>query len=194
MRDGDPNKQDEGKRKDLCRLIVALSDIGNAKRLSEFIVDNITMGNQLWEPLQDATIISYARPFTKNEPYGPLPKKWLKFQSDSMKRLHDELIELRHQTIAHSDAAVRHVYVYPPHTAPSLIPDNKTMFAIRTIKLPPERFIEIAELCQTVGKPIQDEVWSRLPNVPHELGIHDAPIDLLTGEREELDPDSDDSS
>src|SRR5918996_3908931 len=75
--------------------------------------------------------------------HGPLPKKWSKFQSDSLKRLHDELIELRHQTIAHSDAAVRHVYVYPPNTVPSLIPDDKLMFAIRTIKLPPERFIEI---------------------------------------------------
>ena len=68
MPDDELRKMGDGKRKDLYRLIVALSDIGNAKRLSEFIVQNNTMGNKLWEPLQDATIISYARPFTKNEP------------------------------------------------------------------------------------------------------------------------------
>ena len=172
-------------KKQLYKLAVAMSDLANAKLLSEYLVNEVKdMRNPLWVPLQDAAIVTYARPFTANKPYGTLKKKWVTFESEKMSKLHDNLIDLRNTTIAHSDAGSRKVIIVPPGSSlgPTKPTDKVTNVATTTQKLPPQRFEAISALCQFVGKRIYDEVKERVQEAPEALGILDRPFDLLTEE------------
>ena len=64
--------------------------------------------------LYAATVVCYARPFTHNEPYGPLPEKWHHFEDNTHQKVHDALLKDRHELIAHSDLTRRKASVIPP--------------------------------------------------------------------------------
>jgi hypothetical protein len=49
----------------------------------------------------------------QNRPIGALPPEW-PFEDQDLQRMHDNLIELRHETIAHSDADFRRILIVPP--------------------------------------------------------------------------------
>ncbi|MBP2659836.1 MAG: hypothetical protein H6Q69_2868 [Firmicutes bacterium] len=65
----------------LYKLAVARSDIANANSLCELFIKNRLMNREqakanyeLRDALISAILVSYSRPFTDNQPYGPLQK------------------------------------------------------------------------------------------------------------------------
>jgi hypothetical protein len=64
-----PILDDEEFKRRLYQLAVARSDLTEAITTVRFMIDNIRgMNHELWIPLQDAMVVSYARPFTGNRP------------------------------------------------------------------------------------------------------------------------------
>ena len=57
----------------LYKIILAQSDLYHAEQLSNYIMKQLQITDDLWVPLQDAVIINHARPFTRNEPFRALP-------------------------------------------------------------------------------------------------------------------------
>lgn len=104
-----------GRKRNLYRLLVAINDIHAAQqaaRLGHELVAN--SGEEMLWPLMDAVAVAYGRPFSDNRPYGPLGRKWTRFDSAELQTLHDNLVELRNKLVAHSDGAVRPVVIFPP--------------------------------------------------------------------------------
>jgi hypothetical protein len=54
--------------------------------------------------------------FTANEPFGPIPDRWAKFDRTDHQELHDELIKTRNELVAHADASRRRVVIFSPKT------------------------------------------------------------------------------
>ena len=103
-------------KKDLYRLLLARSDIKAALDACDLILKNVdSLKDELLYPLTTAVVVCYARPFTQNKPYGPLPKKYAKFDNQIFQAVHEKLIKARHETFAHSDMNVRKAIVVPPN-------------------------------------------------------------------------------
>src|SRR2546428_6705031 len=102
-------------KKDLYRLAAARSDVTGALRSAELMLARVSeMGDPLYFPLWHATVVAYARPFTRNKPHGSLPARWGRFEDEILQRTHDSLLHDRDKLVAHSDADVRRVNVIPP--------------------------------------------------------------------------------
>lgn len=103
------------RKRELYRLLLARSDITaalEACRLFRSQVDKL--GHPLYYPLFAAIVVCYARPFTKNRPLGPLPNKWATFAHPMAQKTHDQILDARHQLIAHSDIDARGAMIVPP--------------------------------------------------------------------------------
>ncbi|MFQ5714168.1 MAG: hypothetical protein ACE5GU_09060 [Candidatus Scalinduaceae bacterium] len=106
------------RKKELYKLLVARSDITASLEACKLMLKHVDgIGNKLYYPLYAAIVVCYARPFTKNRPYGSLPKRWSQFDSEPMKRTHNKLIKARHELIAHSDMTIREAMIVPPNVA-----------------------------------------------------------------------------
>ncbi len=96
----------KNKLKRLYKIQVALHDIDVAKKSATEILkrfDNFyssdALRDHLFYSLLLSMTVSYARPFTKNDPQGLLNIKI----SRGLNKLHDKLIEKRKQVYAHTD-------------------------------------------------------------------------------------------
>lgn len=99
---------------ELYKLLVARSDIDAARASADLFLKTVRdISNELYYPLFTATVICYARPFTNNEPYGALPKKWAKFSNVKFQDTHDSLMKARNEIVAHSDMSVRKAMIVP---------------------------------------------------------------------------------
>lgn len=99
----------------LYQLLLARSDISAAQSALEvFRRDVGAIGHPLYYPLVAAITVCYARPFTKNQPLGPLPSKWGRFSHPKAQQTHNDLMRARHQLIAHSDMEAREAKIVPP--------------------------------------------------------------------------------
>lgn len=170
----------EDDREALYKFVVARSDFTEALFATRYVIANVhDPRDELWFPLQAAIVVSYARPFTGNRPLGPLAPEWSVFDDPELQSLHDDLIELRHKTIAHSDAVIRRVLIVPPGVklgpAPTSVGGG---VAVSTSKLPLARFSEIERLCLDIGRRVNlaaDEMTAAmlaandLPSVPTDL-------------------------
>lgn len=101
------------RRKSLARLILASSDIQKAIKASQLFKSQIKSNRHpLFDPLQEAAVISYSRPFTDNKGVGALPNKYSKYSSKIHNQLHKEVLTRRNVFVAHSDSDVRDVLVF----------------------------------------------------------------------------------
>jgi hypothetical protein len=81
------------KKKELYQLAVARSDITAALKTCDLIIQQVKeIGNDLYQPLFHVIVIAYARPFTRNKPFGPLPSEWSKFSDPAFQEMHDDLV------------------------------------------------------------------------------------------------------
>lgn len=108
-----------GSRKDLKRelyqLAVARSDIEAAFEVCGLLLERVaTLPHPLYAALAQAVIVNYARPFTKNRPYGRVPGVWPGYASREFTEVHAEVLAERHKVVAHSDADLRYVEVAVP--------------------------------------------------------------------------------
>jgi hypothetical protein len=125
------------------------------------------LGDNLYEPLFNAIIIAYARPFTRNRPLGRLPAEWSTFSNPGFQETHNELIKARDQFIAHSDEEVRRVEIFPPGSPirETGLQSGDVGIAVRTIAFPLSRFQHIRALCHDLGYRLN----SRINNLLTEL-------------------------
>lgn len=91
-------------KRELYRLVIARSDVKAALETCDLLLKNVTsLSHELYEPLYFAVVISYSRPFTRNEPAGALKPRWRQFTNSALKEAHDRLLEARNKIVAHSD-------------------------------------------------------------------------------------------
>lgn len=103
-------------KRDLYRLLIARSDMNASLRACELILKTVkSIKDEKLYPLTTSVVVCYSRPFTKNEPYGSLPKKWSKFDNPQYQATHDRLLQARHELFAHSDMKVRKAQIVPPN-------------------------------------------------------------------------------
>lgn len=169
-------------RKQLYKLIVAFYDILNARDAAAEVV-NRHMHDRLWRPLADACVVYYARPFLRNDPYGPLDDSWSIWPDPEEQRLHDHLIRMRHKTIAHSDAALRRVVIHPASTAQgtALRAEEWSIdTSVTTEKMRPKGFTRVEKLCHSLEVKLKAAIDSGVEN-QFRAGEHpDSDFDLLT--------------
>lgn len=171
--------------RELYQLIVGMSDIRAAYETADYAATVLKgdIRTQIWFPLLEAVVISYARPFTANRPYGRLPARWATFNDPVQQTLHDELIDIRNRATAHSDAAVRQILIIPPG---ALLPlsskevARRSNFAISYDRLLPSRFVEIERHCAELVARMQKEVSAEMHKFDSRPSFA---FDLLTGER-----------
>jgi hypothetical protein len=114
------------KKREIYKLILAQSDIGDAFRTCDHFLAVIGpraakssgryagMDHPLYYPLLEAIVISYARPFTPNDTIGQLKQKWGKFGNAQFQAAHDKILRARNELVAHSDPFARSVRIEPP--------------------------------------------------------------------------------
>lgn len=163
-----PKKQPPARsqiKKNLYKLMVAQSDIGSALSAAKLFLGNVKdLRDDLYQPLFTSIVISYARPFTNNQPYGALPDKWARFNNEKQQTLHDDLIKARHEIVAHSDMSVRRAFIVPAGVVTGIFGDGRELKSSRVghavsyylFKIP--RIREIPDLTLDLGQRISNEI------------------------------------
>lgn len=177
----DLNISEEDKIK-LYKIAIAHNDVTEAlftTRLFIKTVKNIRDPN--FQPLQDAIVIAYARPFTGNKPFGPLDKKWSTFDDPGLERLHELLVETRNTLIAHSDKLHRKVQIIPKgvSTVPGLPTTKGLGITVGTKKIALDMFPRIENLCFDLGKRLDKEMFDLLDRMYGDKDLSPEPFDLL---------------
>ena len=145
-----PKRSDQ--KKELNKLLFARSDLGAAREACELFIKTVNdIRHPLYYPLYAAIVVCYVRPFTNNKPFGSIPKRYNKFPKQEMKKMHNYLIDARHEFIAHSDMSKRRALIVPPKVTFGKIKDKDIYFskvgtAINTSFLSLNKFPEILEL------------------------------------------------
>jgi len=102
------------KARELHKLAVARLDIIEAQNACEYVINEVNnQGDPMYYPHFVTLVICYARPFTNNNVYGALNKKWSKFPNDAANGMHKQLLDARNTFIAHSDGNVRSMQITP---------------------------------------------------------------------------------
>ncbi len=172
----------ESERIELYKIAIAHNDITEALFTTRLFLKTVK-GIKDWsfQPLQDAIVIAYARPFTRNKPYGPLDKKWERFTDPGLQRLHELILRTRHTLIAHSDKQYHQVQIIPPGTStiPG-IPTNKDVaLTVSTKKIARIMFPRIEQLCLDIGGRLDKEVFDLLDKLYGGRDLPKEPFDLV---------------
>lgn len=102
------------KRIEVCKLIIArdsMDAVATASGLA--LAMKIDHTHQLYKPLHDAIVMNYGRAFTEMQPLGYLPKKWAKFDDDTLKKTHRMIMYYRNKNVGHTDLIKGRVVIYP---------------------------------------------------------------------------------
>lgn len=142
---------------------IAVSDISAAREACDLLIKYVKdKSDSLYTPLLAATIVYYARPFTKNRGYEALDVQWGKFQNKDLQEMHDYLLELRHKVIAHSDADGRRVHFTREDTT---IGKRINSVMVVSDSLAVEHFQRVRETCEDLLGRLQtasDDALDRL--------------------------------
>ncbi len=110
-----PGPERRHRKQELIKLMAARSDFSGSKHACEMLLQHAPEpGSDLNYPLVVAATVCYSRPFTANEPYGALPKRYARSLDDPRREFHSGVIEARHKFFAHSDLNDRSAYICPP--------------------------------------------------------------------------------
>jgi hypothetical protein len=160
---------------ELYRLTVARSDVAEAWNACELLLKRVKgMGDALYAPIYHAAVVAYARPFTANKPFGPLPARWSRFSSRRLQKLHETVLEDRNTFVAHSDADVREVSVVPPSY---LMPSGKSgglTVQILTTYRAPDYFLALHEATVELSERFSERINELLDQL---YGSGDLPLE-----------------
>ena len=151
------------------KLAIAQSDILNARAACRYFVEHVSdIAHTIYYPLFVTIVICYARPFTDNDTFGRLAKKWGTFSNQRLQRSHDLMLKTRNEVVAHSDAAIRQIRIVPAgvtypftFTAKKPVISQSYGFMITTYVLEPRHFTDALDTICDVLDRLQPEV-SRL--------------------------------
>jgi len=93
------------KKRALQRLTLAQTAFRQARALCEHM-EQMTLGphEEIASAMITGIVVSYVRPFVRNDGIGPLPKKYSEFLEGSpFKNIHNTMLEARHWVYAHRD-------------------------------------------------------------------------------------------
>jgi hypothetical protein len=152
MDDWDDEPKVEIKRT-LYRLAVARSDLAAAlEGCNHLLTERIDVGSLLYWTMHNGIVVSYGRPFTRNKPFGPISGDWeplVRFAD-----LHRELLDLRHNCVAHSDHEMRKVFIVPAGARLFQTGDETTIglgLAVQNWALPRAKWEDVRRLCLELG-------------------------------------------
>lgn len=180
-----PTPSREKKKSQLYRHILAHSDITAALTFTKHLLEEkMELADKRYFPFCDAIIITYARPFTDNEGLGALPGKWNRFTNSRLQDTHNDLLSLRHSTVAHSDKSARRIEIVPPGSIihSEISPAQAIGYGISTTYFTPKRFMDIHDTCFDLGSRLQEKVNTllddlylglELPSLQFPLRIND---------------------
>jgi len=167
---------------DLYKIAVAHNDITEALFTTRLFLKTVkSIQDWSFQPLQDAIVIAYARPFTCNKPYGSLDKKWEKFDDAGLERLHELMIKTRHTLIAHSDKLYRKVQVIPKGTSniPGVPKNKEVALTVSNKKIAMVMFPRIEALCLDLGGRLDKKMFDLLDKLYGNKNLPPKPFDLL---------------
>ena len=153
------------RKKQFYKLVVARSDITAALNACELFLSRVKdLGDRLYIPLLTAMVVCYSRPFSKNKPLGPLPKKWHRFDNRRFQEIHKALLKLRNKTVAHSDLEIRKVFIIPKgaRIRKTNIKSPSLGVGISNSSLAMEMIPEIRETCLDLGRRLNTEINEQL--------------------------------
>lgn len=169
----------------VCRLILAGRDFAHARDAARRVIEErVRLDSPArFEALQ-AVAISYGRPFTHNDPIGPIRKPFNRFEQREQRQLHEKLLQMRHGLYAHHDLRLRRVYVIPrgARITPDAEPADDISFGVRLEMPKNDWFTRVAALCEMqIGRvvdqqdPLLDQVCELQggPPEPIELQVHE---------------------
>jgi hypothetical protein len=164
------NKERRGKKGQLYRILVAGHDIAEATRLFQrFRQPDGGMDYPLGDPVFQTAVVAYARPFTRNRPYGSLPDAWSKFPDPSLRKIHEFLVDARDRYIAHGD--VREIDIVPPQAPlPDGTPAPDFWAVIKTSWGMTVPFDRTLQLCADLGGRLRLEGDRLLRELYHGRG------------------------
>ena len=149
-------------KKELYKLIVARSDIFQAQRTCQLVLEKVTgFGDAFYAPLFYASVISYARPFVDNKSTGVLSRHWSDFSDSRLSHTHKTLLRTRHELVAHSDSDTRVVHVIPPQAnEPGMppAPRQHTSFKISSYYYKPQSFVDAFDTCNDLINRLSDRI------------------------------------
>jgi hypothetical protein len=148
-------------KKELYKLVVARSDIFQAQRTCQIILEKVTgFGDSLYAPLFYASVISYARPFVDNKSTGVLSRHWSDFSDARLSKTHKTLLKTRHELVAHSDSETRVVHVIPTEAnEPGMSkPRNHISVKISSYYYKPQSFADAYDTCNDLIGRLSDRI------------------------------------
>lgn len=166
----------------LYKIAVAHNDITEALFTTRLFIKTVKdLSDENFQPLQDAIIIAYARPFTSNKPYKSLDKRWEKFDDVGLQRLHELILRTRHTLVAHSDKLYRRVQIIPDGTSsvPGLPITKGLGITVSTKKISIDMFPRIEALCLDLGGRLDNEMFRLLDTLYGNKKLPPKPFDLV---------------
>ena len=151
-------------------MAYARESFRSARKTCDFVVTQFDESSPIHHQLCVAIAVIYARPFTTSDIVGALSDKVV---PNEWRSLHDQLMELRDQVAAHSDAdAWPHGRDGPPANNVQVIitSDGHRSLAIYELKFSLTAINGITALCDVLIDHTTNEVnsiWGRL----HEAGL-----------------------
>ncbi|MEX0724080.1 MAG: hypothetical protein WD357_05380 [Gracilimonas sp.] len=153
-------------KKTFRRLVLSSTDLSQAKRLVEFILENeLYLENTedkrtINRSLQTSAIVSYIRPFSgnycKDDTFGKLDEKHLYTLNDDELKLHTHIKNLRNKVFAHTDSEVRglKINITSFGNSKTAWSSSHNPFA----PLPKELWLNFLEIINKVDGSIADEI------------------------------------
>ena len=147
------------------RNVISSFDLYQAKMCAHHILSRGLHSSEdeedrtLLRCLNTALIVSYIRPFSKNrgsdDVQAKMPKRYLDVLSAKQRELHDELVNMRDQEHAHSDALVSDLTIGTRKVGPSImaIPIGRDPIA----PMSKGQVEEVAEMIQLLRNKLTEE-------------------------------------
>jgi len=156
----DPNN---AQHRQFGRLVIAESDIRQARETARFIADTITSPHDLlFDALACATVIWYARPFTHTKEYPGIPGCYTKFSFATFKKIHERLILQRNRFEAHMHQAETEVFLIrkeaPITSDGSQLQVRSHSHFVETAYLVPRSFAGVVKLCDCQLERLADQL------------------------------------
>ena len=179
MTDNDVSDED---KVNLYKIAIAHNDVTEALFTTRLFLKNVKdIKDPNFQPLQDAIVIAYARPFTSNRPHGPMGPRWSRFNDHGLQRLHELIVETRNTLVAHSDKLHRRVQIIPKGTSniPGIPPNEEVTLTVANKKISMKMFPRIEALCLDLGGRLDKEMFDLLEQLYGDKKLPNEPFDLL---------------
>jgi hypothetical protein len=143
--------------------------------LSEHIQPEAT----IYYPLVTAICVLYARPFKRSKGIESLT---LQFVPKKFHHLHDQLILMRDQTIAHADTRGAQFQGLPANNVRFIVRGNQVALGVNQLKFKTTTILQVRELASALVKRMLEYITTLARHYPNDVPDDgEYLIDLATG-------------